>query len=69
MASRNAIGFRVSVSHLWSRRPPQGRLHHDDDVGCGDDDDDDDGDGCEMMMMMVVVVVVASGAVYLYCSR
>ena len=28
MASRNTIGFRVPVSHLWSR-PPQG-LHHDD---------------------------------------
>ena len=36
MASRNTIGFRVPVSHLWSR-PPQG-LHHDDH----DDHDHDD---------------------------
>ena len=36
MASRNTIGFRVLVSHLWSR-PPQG-LHHDDQ----DDHDDHD---------------------------
>ena len=44
MASRNTIGFRVSVSHPWSR-PPQG-LHDDDgddvgDVGDGIDDGDD----------------------------
>ena len=36
MASRNTIGFRVPVSHLWSR-PLQG-LHHDDH----DDHDDHD---------------------------
>ena len=48
MASRNTIGFRVSVTHLWSR-PPQGLHDHDDDddnddEGSKDDDDDDDDD-------------------------
>ena len=40
MASRNTIGFRVPVSHLWSR-PPQG-LHDDDDDEDDDDENDDD---------------------------
>ena len=42
MASRNTIGFRVPVSHLWSRLP-QG-LHHDDQDDHDDHVDHDDHD-------------------------
>ena len=42
MASRNTIGFRVPVSHLWSR--PLKGLHHDDHDDQDDHDDHDEHD-------------------------
>ena len=57
MASRNTIGFRVPVSHLWSR-PLQG-LHHDDqDDHDGHDEHDENLFGVHLDVDVGVAAVV-----------
>ena len=51
VASRNTIGFRVSMSHLRSR-PPQGLNHDHDHDDCGGDYHIND---CVSMLNMVMV--------------